>query len=114
METKLNWKSLSIITALTSTAKVYQPTFEHAVNAVQLSVGHVRQNDRTVVARPWNLPRNAAPFAGLACSLNDLMKFARFMLGDGRNAQGERLLSEQGMAALLHPNERRRTGAGWD
>ncbi|UBV44433.1 beta-lactamase family protein (plasmid) [Deinococcus taeanensis] len=79
--------------------------FPAEVMTRHFTVGHVRQNDQTVVARPWNLPRNSAPFAGLACSLEDLMQFARFMLGDGRNAQGERLLSEQGMASLLHPQQ---------
>lgn len=77
--------------------------FPAEVMTHHFSVGHVQQNGQTVVARPWSLPRNSAPFAGLACSLNDLLQFARFMLGDGRNAQGERLLSEEGMASLLQP-----------
>jgi len=36
VETKLNWKSLSIIAGITNTGKVYQHTYEHSVKAVQV------------------------------------------------------------------------------
>nr|WP_217218469.1 IS630 family transposase [Deinococcus peraridilitoris] len=36
VETKLNWKSLSIIAGLTNTGKVYQHTYEHSVKAMQV------------------------------------------------------------------------------
>jgi Beta-lactamase len=43
------------------------------------------------------------PAGGLICSASDLLRYARFQLGDGRLADGERLLSPASMALMRTP-----------
>jgi len=55
-----------------------------------------------VVLRPWAIPRAANPAGGLAASVSDLLRYARFHLGDGP-ADGERVLSADGLARMRGP-----------
>lgn len=54
--------------------------FPAEVMTRRFAVGHVTQQGKLAVARPWNVPRSASPAGGLSCSVNDLMKYARFQL----------------------------------
>jgi CubicO group peptidase (beta-lactamase class C family) len=66
-------------------------------------VGHQLGDEGAQVARPWPLPRSAYPAGGITCDVQDLMRYARFHLGDGR-AEGEtRLLSAETLAAMHSP-----------
>lgn len=53
------------------------------------------------VLTPWALARTGNPVGGLASSVNDLLRYARFQMGDGRAETGARLLSPE-MLQLMH------------
>ena len=55
-----------------------------------------------VVAR-WRVPKWQNPAGGLICPATDLMRYARFHLGDGRASSGERLLSVESMERMRRP-----------
>ncbi|MFD9000463.1 serine hydrolase domain-containing protein [Streptomyces sp. NPDC059582] len=65
----------------------------------RFAVGHNLDADGTLsVARPWKGTRANNPGGGLVTSVSDLLRWARFHLGDGRAQSGERVLS----AGTLH------------
>jgi CubicO group peptidase (beta-lactamase class C family) len=65
----------------------------------RFAVGHNLGDDGTpVVARQWRDTRANNPGGGLASSVTDLLRWARFHLGDGRAADGTTVLPEE----LLH------------
>jgi len=55
------------------------------------------------VLRPWWLARAANPLGGLNSTIQDLLRYARFHLGDGRAADGARLLSEDTLREMQTP-----------
>jgi CubicO group peptidase (beta-lactamase class C family) len=56
------------------------------------------------VCRPWSDPRGYLPAgARLASSLGDQLTWARFQLGDGRSADGARVLAEHHLRAMHTP-----------
>ncbi len=56
-------------------------------------VGHNPGKDGTPsIARPWRHSRGENPGGGIATSVADLLRWARFHLGDGRAASGTRVL----------------------
>lgn len=55
------------------------------------------------VLRPWWLARASNPFGGLNASLDDLLRYARFHLGDGRGPDGERLLATETLRLMQEP-----------
>jgi CubicO group peptidase (beta-lactamase class C family) len=66
--------------------------------------GHRNESDGSVsVARPWRAPRGANPGGGLSSTVADLLRWARFHLGDGRAPGGERLLSEAALGGMQSP-----------
>ena len=87
------------------------------------AVGHRSPGsaDGTVlVCRPWSDPRGYLPAgARLASSLGDQLTWARFQLGDGRSADGTKLLSEHRLRAMHAPTTSHellpgvRIGVGW-
>lgn len=52
---------------------------------------------------PWGLARTGNPLGGLVCSLVDLLRYARFQMGDGRTEAGERLLSPEALRTMHTP-----------
>ncbi|MFD3486621.1 serine hydrolase domain-containing protein [Streptomyces sp. NPDC058665] len=48
------------------------------------AVGHTRHEGRTVLARPWAMPRGANPVGGVVASAEDLMRYAQFQLYGGQ------------------------------
>jgi CubicO group peptidase (beta-lactamase class C family) len=53
------------------------------------------------VTRPWALARTAHSAGGIVSCVEDMLRYARFHLGDGVGPSGERLLSTESMA-LMH------------
>ena len=49
----------------------------------RFSVGHNVTEEGIQVARPWPLPRSLHPAGGITCHVQDLLRYARFHLGDG-------------------------------
>ena len=58
-------------------------------------VGHERRGETLQVAQPWPLPRCMRPAGGICADIEDMMRYARFQLGDGAIAGGARLLDAE-------------------
>lgn len=69
----------------------------------RFAVGHVVIDDAARVQRPWELPRSANPAGGITCHVKDLLRYARFYMGDGTTEDGTRLLSPEAMRLLQTP-----------
>jgi len=70
----------------------------------RFAVGHISlPGESARVLRPWPVPRSAAPAGAIAASTSDVLRYARFHLGDGAAADGTRLLSPESMAAMQTP-----------
>jgi CubicO group peptidase (beta-lactamase class C family) len=76
-------------------------------------VGHHVGDEGAQVARPWPLPRSAYPAGGIACDVQDLLRYAHFHLGDGRVEGETRLLSAEMMAAMRSPQVMLWGKEGW-
>jgi CubicO group peptidase (beta-lactamase class C family) len=66
-------------------------------------VGHRKRDEQTGVTRPWALPRSVAPAGGIISTAADQIVYARFHLGDGTTAKGERLLTESSLKLMREP-----------
>jgi CubicO group peptidase (beta-lactamase class C family) len=81
-------------------------------------VGH-RNNPETgpEVVRPWALARSAHAVGGLCSTARDQLRYARFHLGDGTAASGQRLLSAETLHDMQIPhtpaNLGRQMGLSW-
>ncbi|MCW2605904.1 MAG: beta-lactamase, partial [Frankiales bacterium] len=70
----------------------------------RFAVGHTQHDDgRVSVARPWAMPRSAAPAGGMVANLADQLTWARFHLGDGTAADGTRVLPAELLARMQEP-----------
>lgn len=78
--------------------------FAEDVITKSFAVGHETVDGKAVVALPWALARTAHPAGGIITDTNDLMRYARFHMGDGTSADGIRLLAR---AALEEMQTRR-------
>lgn len=66
--------------------------------------GHTLHDDgRITVARPWAMPRSAAPAGGMSATVGDQLTWARFHLGDGTAQDGTRLLPAELLARMQQP-----------
>ncbi|MET9380318.1 serine hydrolase domain-containing protein [Streptomyces sp. NPDC002928] len=64
----------------------------------RFAVGHNLGEEGTLsVARPWKGTRANNPGGGLVTSVSDLLRWARFHLGDGRTESGERVLPTEAL-----------------
>lgn len=77
--------------------------FAHEAMTYRFSVGHDVRDAQPVVVRPWTLPRSVNPAGGASSTLNDLLRYARFHLGDGTTPDGKRLLTPESMRFLQSP-----------
>jgi CubicO group peptidase (beta-lactamase class C family) len=80
-------------------------SFFHARDVItrRFAVGHQIENDQASVATPWSIGRAAHPAGGLACTVGDLFRYARFHMGDGTTAEGVRLLTPESLALMRTP-----------
>lgn len=69
----------------------------------RFAVGHGVDEEVATVARPWPLPRAAYPAGGIACHVKDLLRYARFHLGDGTAEDGTRLLTPESLSMMHTP-----------
>jgi CubicO group peptidase (beta-lactamase class C family) len=68
-----------------------------------VAVGHESGAQGMVVTRPYTVPRCRTPAAGAIASVRDMMRYARFHLGDGTPPDGERLLTRDTLALMQSP-----------
>src|SRR5215213_11505006 len=80
--------------------------FPEEIMTKAFAVGHGAPPDEPhgepVVLAPWALPRSANPAGGLIASVNDMLRYARFHLGDG-TADGRRVLSAESLRRMQTP-----------
>ena len=83
----------------------------------RFAVGHNLVDGQPAVARPWEVPRFCSPSGGILCALKDLLRFARFHMGDGAAPDGMRLLTPRSIALMQTPflpaSGVRMMGLGW-
>lgn len=78
--------------------------FPNDVMTRRFAVGHNRHEDGSItVARPWAMPRSAAPAGGMSATVTDQLTWARFHLGDGTAADGTRVLDEADLLRMQQP-----------
>jgi len=58
-------------------------------------VGHDRLGGELRVAQPWPLPRCMRPAGGICADIQDMLRYARYQLGDGSTESGGRLLKPE-------------------
>ena len=51
--------------------------------------------DKVQVARPWAIGRAGNGVGGVVSTVQDLLKYARFHMGDGKSASGKRVMSRR-------------------
>jgi CubicO group peptidase (beta-lactamase class C family) len=66
----------------------------------KFSLGHSVTDDGTTVSPKWKLHRAQNAGGGGASTASDLVRWARFHLGDGRAESGERLVSAEALQAM--------------
>ena len=69
------------------------------------AVGHTTIADKTIVLRPWQLARANVPAGGIAASMIDQLRYARFHLGDGIAGDGTRILTPESIAMMQAPGD---------
>jgi CubicO group peptidase (beta-lactamase class C family) len=83
----------------------------------RVAIGHVIVDEKATVARPWAFPRATTPVGGIVSTANDLMRYARFHLGDGTTPDGARLLSRESLELMRTPladaDLDRKVGVSW-
>jgi CubicO group peptidase (beta-lactamase class C family) len=57
---------------------------DHEVMVRRFAVGHNRRDDELVLTRRWNMARGVNPAGGLACTIEDQLRWARFHLEGGQ------------------------------
>ncbi len=65
--------------------------------------GHLVNDGKTTVMRPWALARSAHAAGGITSTAHDQLIYAQFHLGDGTAPDGTRLLSAESLAEMQTP-----------
>jgi CubicO group peptidase (beta-lactamase class C family) len=78
--------------------------FPEDVMVRRFATGHFASAERAAsLALPWPIGRANHPAGGVVSSINDLLRYARFHLGDGCAESGERLLTAASLAEMRRP-----------
>jgi CubicO group peptidase (beta-lactamase class C family) len=78
--------------------------FAEDVFTRKTALGHNLTLDGSLtIARPWGLTRAANPAGGIVSNVVDQMKYARFHMGDGRAADGKRVLKAATVRRMQKP-----------
>ncbi len=83
----------------------------------RFAAGHGERDGRTVVNRPFQLSANVAA-GGCAMSVENLLRYAVFHIGDGTTQTGERLMTKASLELMRTPRIRKNSstdemGLGW-
>src|SRR4029079_1589991 len=88
---------------------VFQPLgLEHAGTTAgdfivnRFAAGHIVRTGAPVLQRPF-LPWSSITAGGVGLCITDLLTYARFHLGDGTSASGERILTRESLAMMRTP-----------
>jgi CubicO group peptidase (beta-lactamase class C family) len=77
--------------------------FAEDVLTHRFAVGHNTRADGLKVARPWSVGRAIHPVGGLSATAGDLLRYARFHMGDGTGADGVQVLSTKNLRQMQTP-----------
>jgi hypothetical protein len=66
-------------------------------------VGHHKVGKKVKVSRPWAIGRAGAPVGGVISTVNDLLTYTRFHMGDGKAASGEKILLVKNLREMRKP-----------
>jgi CubicO group peptidase (beta-lactamase class C family) len=66
-------------------------------------VGHQKVKDKVEVARPWAIGRAGNGVGGVVSTVRDLLKYARFHMGEGKSETGKRIISRKSLEAMRVP-----------
>ncbi|MGD8404605.1 MAG: serine hydrolase domain-containing protein [Anaerolineales bacterium] len=69
----------------------------------RFAVGHHKEGKKVKVSRPWAIGRAGAPVGGVISTVNDLLTYARFHMGDGKAASGEKILLVKNLREMRKP-----------
>lgn len=86
-----------ILTPLGMTHTFFTP---EDVMTHRFAVGHSTIKGEARVARPWPVTRAARPAGGVVSCIDDMLRYARFHMGDGVTPDGMRLLRPETMALM--------------
>jgi CubicO group peptidase (beta-lactamase class C family) len=88
---------------------VFQPLgLEHAGTTAgdfivnRFAAGHIARNGTPTLQRPF-VPSSSITAGGVGLCITDLLTYARFHLGDGTSATGERILKRETLAMMRTP-----------
>jgi len=77
--------------------------FAREVITYRVAAGHNVFDGTAQVVRPWALPRASNCVGGIVSTVPDLLRYARFHMGDGATAEGRRYLSAAAMDHMRSP-----------
>jgi CubicO group peptidase (beta-lactamase class C family) len=77
--------------------------FPDEVITYRVVAGHNVFDGEAQVVRPWALPRASNCVGGIAMTVPDLLRYARFHMGDGAAADGSRYLSAASIELMRSP-----------
>lgn len=63
-------------------------------------VGHTIDQKKVKVARPWAIGRAGNGVGGVVSTVKDLLKYARFHMGDGKSATGKKVIKKKTLEAM--------------
>lgn len=66
-------------------------------------VGHYAEKKKVKVARPWAIGRAGNGVGGVVSTVKDLLKYARFHMGDGKSESGKRIIRRRSLEAMRKP-----------
>ena len=69
----------------------------------RFAVGHHKEGKKVKVSRPWAIGRAGAPVGGVISTVVDLLTYARFHMGDGKTAGGEKILLVKNLREMRKP-----------
>lgn len=84
---------------------LYFPAENMEIMLHRFAAGHQEHEGKLILARPWGFDRNVCPAGGVVSDQHDMLEFARFHMGDGKNRQGEQILKPETLQYMQTPNK---------
>lgn len=70
----------------------------------RIANGHYLKGNEVTLAHPWSIDRGGAPCGGLGSDVLDLLRYARFHIGDGTTSEGMCLLTADSLDQMQTPS----------
>jgi CubicO group peptidase (beta-lactamase class C family) len=90
---------------------------DDALLTLRVSSGHTKKNGEIIVARPWAVGRVTNPVGGVISTVKDLLRYARFHMGDGKSSGGNQVISQASLESMriaqIEAGGQRKVGLTW-